>query len=558
MAATFVLATTLAVLAWLRGGATPVAAVRLVNPTQLTFEQGAEMFPSWAPDGKRVAFMRGDDIWVTQLGASPINLTADFPGPDTFPSWSPDGAQIAFASAREGGGYFVVSALGGRPRKVLPVGGRRGRPVWSADGRQLAGPSVKRDGEVVLDVITLQTMQSAAVPLPGRETWRPDLIWSPDGTLVAYIDAVYGNPDISELWTMRLSDRTATRLTDGRTLVRTPSFSPDSRSLYHVSNQGGASDLWVQTLRSDGLALGSPVRLTNGVGMSSAALSNDGTRVAYSRGRGEVGNVWRVPLVPGRAATWAEAEQLTADEALVEFIDVSPDGTELFFSSDRRGNQDIWRMGSAGGEPQQLTVDPTPDWRPSVSPDGKHIAFFSYRGGGRHLWRMPVAGGPALQLTSGDRGGDYHPVWSPDGSRLAFASSRLGLFTLWTIGASGSEQTPLSTTPADNVPSWSPDGEWIAFRRSTSDGNKIFRIPSSGGEATPVKKRPGRASSWSPKGDCSTSRKEPRCGQSMCPPVPSVRWLICQAEQERLANSRSRRTDDFSTSPGSRHKQISG
>ena len=115
--------TTLAVLAWLRGGATPVAAVRLVNPTQLTFEQGAEMFPSWAPDGKRVAFMRGDDIWVTQLGASPINLTADFPGPDTFPSWSPDGAQIAFASAREGGGYFVVSALGGRPQEG-PAGRR--------------------------------------------------------------------------------------------------------------------------------------------------------------------------------------------------------------------------------------------------------------------------------------------------------------------------------------------------------------------------------------------------------------------------------------------------
>ena len=114
---------------------------------------------------------------------------------------------------------------------------------------------------------------------------------------------------------------------------------------------------------------------------------------------------------------------------------------------------------------------------------------------------MPVAGGPALQLTSGDRGGDYHPVWSPDGSRLAFASSRLGLFTLWTIGASGSEQTPLSTTPADNVPSWSPDGEWIAFRRSTSDGNGIFRIPASGGEATPVAMRPGASlARWSPNG----------------------------------------------------------
>ena len=55
-------------------------------------------------------------------------------------------------------------------------------------------------------------------------------------------------------------------------------------------------------------------------------------------------NVWRVPLAADRRVTWADARQLTSDEAFIEFVDVSPDGSELFVSSNRRGNQDIWRM----------------------------------------------------------------------------------------------------------------------------------------------------------------------------------------------------------------------
>ena len=71
-----------------------------------------------------------------------------------------------------------------------------------------------------------------------------------------------------------------------------------------------------------------------------------------------------------------DGRQLTTDEAFVEFIDVSPDGSELFLSSNRRGNQDIWRMPVAGGEMQQVTSDPAPDWRPSISADGSQIVFY--------------------------------------------------------------------------------------------------------------------------------------------------------------------------------------
>lgn len=65
-----------------------------------------DSWPSWAPDGTRVAFAsnRGGswDIWTMKPdGSDPRRLTTD-DGEDTHPAWSPDGKTIAFLSSRSG------------------------------------------------------------------------------------------------------------------------------------------------------------------------------------------------------------------------------------------------------------------------------------------------------------------------------------------------------------------------------------------------------------------------------------------------------------------------
>ena len=148
-------------------------------------------------------------------------------------------------------------------------------------------------------------------------------------------------------------------------------------------------DFWQQPMDSDGTPSGTPHRLTTAVGMRQAQLSPDGSKLAYSRGR-RIANLWRLPILAGRTATWADAEQLTFDQALVEHFDVSGDGERLLVSSDRGGNPDIWMMPSSGGEMQQLTATPTPDWAPAWSPDGKEFAFYSFRSGNRDVWTMAL------------------------------------------------------------------------------------------------------------------------------------------------------------------------
>ena len=184
--------------------------------------------------------------------------------------------------------------------------------------------------------------------------------------------------------------------------------------------------------------------------------------------------MWRVPVPSDRPATWAEAKQVTSEHAFIEFVDVSPDGTLLAVSSDRRGNQDLWLLPAAGGEMTPLTTDPTPDWNPRWSPNGREIAFYAYRSGNRDIWVMPSRGGPARQLTS-HPGEDMFPTWSPDGREIAFQSPEPRGTSI--VGAEGGEPRPLAAA-GGSIAEWSPDGQWLVFPRQ----NRLYRVARDGGE----------------------------------------------------------------------------
>ena len=302
-----------------------------------------------------------------------------------------------------------------------------------------------------------------------------------------------GNAEVTQLWTIPASGGEGFPLTDARTWVRSPSWSADGRKLFYVSNRVGSKDLWQQSLTEDGRPIGEPLAVTQGLGIQSATFSPDGGKLAYGRGQ-NVSNVWRVPILSGRPATWADAEPVTSEHAYIEFVDVSPDGQFLAISSDRSGNQDLWVLPAEGGE--ITPTDPTPDWAPQWSPDGKEIAFYAYRSGNRDIWVMPSQGGPARQLTS-HPGLDDNPTWSPDGKEIAFSSIRNGDRRIWVIEAAGDQEPRRLTsgTGRETQPVWSPTGDWLAF---TINSNQLYRISREGGEPTLIPGGPEPTISLSP------------------------------------------------------------
>jgi eukaryotic-like serine/threonine-protein kinase len=473
----------------------------LAKAAKVTTAMGAEDMPSWSPDGRTLAYESDQagnlDIWVTQIGyPQAVNRTADSPDDDMHPNWSPDGQWIAFYSKREGSGYFVMPAVGGKARKVAPM--RVGEsypttPQWSPDSGQLA---YARDQRVApwIEILTIADGRERKVPLPSRPRNNAviDLSWSPDGRWFAYERAISPIAATSELWLTRASDGESVQLTDGTTLVWSPTWMPDSRALCFISDRGGTLDLWQFMIAKDGRAEGPPIQITSGIEMTHVALCANGQKLAYAKGR-NVRNLFRAPILPDRPATWADATQLTFDEAEVESVDVSPDG-RLLISSDRSGNWDIYILSPGTGDLQQLTTDPGVDAGPRWKPDGTEVLFYSTRSGHREIWIMPAGGGPAKQITHGDAE-SFYPCWSPDGRMIVKEGDGISV-----VDPQTGQERRLTDQSLDIGPQWSPDGRWIVFTSKRDGANRLWRIPAAGGQPEQLTKKMAYTLQWSPDG----------------------------------------------------------
>jgi tRNA A-37 threonylcarbamoyl transferase component Bud32 len=106
--------------------------------SRLTFDAGLQSEPAWSPDGRFLAYSsdRGGhfEIYVQPVGEGNAVQITHSPTHAWQPAWSPDGKRIAFRSEGEGGGLYLVPALGGSQRKISSFGYH---PRWSPDGARI-------------------------------------------------------------------------------------------------------------------------------------------------------------------------------------------------------------------------------------------------------------------------------------------------------------------------------------------------------------------------------------------------------------------------------------
>lgn len=128
--------------------------------TRLTDNPDIDWWPSWSPDGKKLAFMSDRDngyfdIYVLNLVNGAIENLTDSPGvEDIWPTWSPDGSLIAFVSDVTGFYQLFVIGANCAPscqsslRQVTPPALAHDLdPAWSPDGRWLAFSSTRDPSE---------------------------------------------------------------------------------------------------------------------------------------------------------------------------------------------------------------------------------------------------------------------------------------------------------------------------------------------------------------------------------------------------------------------------
>jgi TolB protein len=147
----------------------------------------------------------------------------------------------------------------------------------------------------------------------------------------------------------------------------------------------------------------------------------------------------------------------------------SPDGNKVIMSLAVDGKTDIYTMDLRTRQATRLTHSPAIDTSPSYSPDGKQIVFNSDRGGTQQLYMMNSDGSDIKRLTFGS--GRYGtPVWSPRGDLIAFTKIEGGQFFIGVMRTDGSGERLLTQAFLVEAPTWAPNGRVLMyFRQQPSD-----------------------------------------------------------------------------------------
>lgn len=180
---------------------------------------------------------------------------------------------------------------------------------------------------------------------------------------------------------------------------------------------------------------------------------------------------------PGRDFQY-ESHTFTTDEGTWMNLDVSPDGQTIVF--DLLG--DIYTIPITGGEASPLRTGIPFEIQPRFSPDGSQISFTSDAGGGDNIWVMNADGSEPYQLTKEDFRLLNNAVWMPDGeyliARKHFTSQRsLGAGEMWQYhitGGSGLQLTKRKNDQQDvNEPFVSPDGQYLYYSEDVYPGGQF-------------------------------------------------------------------------------------
>ena len=228
--------------------------------------------------------------------------------------------------------------------------------------------------------------------------------------------------------------------------IMSPAWSPDSRRLAYVSFENDRSSVWVQTLRT-----GNRIQVSNKPGINGApSFSPDGRQLALTLG-GIDGNLDIHVL----DLSTRQTRRLTTHRAIDTEGSWSPDGRHIYFTSDRSGGPQVYRVPATGGTPERVTFEGSYNARPRLSPDGKRLAMVHLDRGNYRIAVMDVRSKEILVVSAGQQ--DESPSFAPNSDTLIYATRQARNGVLETVTADGLIRQRVSSGQGDvREPVWSP------------------------------------------------------------------------------------------------------
>jgi Tol biopolymer transport system component/serine/threonine protein kinase len=417
-----------------------------------------------------------------------------FSGLEAAPAFSPDGNQIAFAWDGEQGGnsdIYVKMIDAGTPLRLTNNPEYEAYPAWSPDGRYIAfyRGSRKQAGIFIVPALGGPEREVLSMVAASLDNLSPLLSWSPDGKYIVFSakEAPGETFRVFKLSVETLEKQALTTASANSKGDFNAAFSPDGKTVafHRTSSISGVGDIFLVVAEG-----GEPRRLTtDNKQISGLSWSVDGSDIIFSSVRGGNNGLWRIPIAGG------QPELIMSGD----FIDVtvSRQGNRLAYTKEVY-DTNIWRASlssptTIAGTPVKLIASTYGDDSPQYSPDGSKIAFASTRTGNEEIWLCSSDGSGLLQLTNFNGSPTGSPRWSPDSKQIVFDSTAEGSRDIYVISIGGEKPRRLTTYTADEVlPSWSRDGKWIYFGSHQTGKSEVWKIPAEGGQAIQVTKQGGR------------------------------------------------------------------
>jgi Tol biopolymer transport system component len=412
------------------------------------FEPGRYyLSPRWSPDGKWIAFQRGDgirfDVFLIATAGGEVRQLTRENNTINGVAWLPDSEHVLYSSSR------------GSTMPYLPTTGLWEVSIRNGSVRQVtsgelsyAQPDVGGTGVIVASRMQLQT-----------DIWE-----FPFGDLP--LDNV----------------RRGRRMTHQTGHVLTPTADPSGKEIAFLSDSGGHANLWIADVTSGALRQITHERDPN-VAVGVPLWSPDGSAIAFVYSRGNPGltfGVWLVnpdgsnlrPLAnPGLGAAW------------------SSDGRWVYYSTrgdTAKADVVLKKIPASGGDPVTVTTEPL---RNVIGSDGTTLYYVFERplvdgtpefeiraatpenGPSRVLTRVSPTRVPSWQIVN--------PALSPDGKWLAQPLTDGRTTNIWVLSTATGEWRQITdfagraTFIARRV-SWSSDGRAVLAALAEGDADVVL------------------------------------------------------------------------------------
>jgi TolB protein len=159
----------------------------------------------------------------------------------------------------------------------------------------------------------------------------------------------------------------------------------------------------------------------------------------------------------------------------------SPDGARIAFSSSRgqKGNLDIFVMNADGSNLVRLTDHAAPEQGPVWAADGQSLFFTGERDGRGEIYRVWLADRRVDRVTNGINRA-IMPATSPDGRYLAYAAQTIMSFQIHLIDLTNGSSRQITSGGGACRPSFAPDSQEVAFVRLDREPSRLEAVRETG------------------------------------------------------------------------------